>query len=295
MAWHAIDAIHPGFDKTLAFFSGPNLFWKWVKIGILVFIFSMLSGGGGGSPNLNLPANEGFASADEAFSAMSAWLASIPQQTINLIMVWAVVAIVLLFIIGVLLTLLKNMCFFAILESASTNKVKIIAYLKKFYRKAVSLTLFEVVLGLISLPFMLILLLAGISFLLAITGIGTAVLGPLSGITSNFPLMAALALASLLALLVLGIAGFILGQFAAYWMYLTNMGSREAFGKSLALVKSNIGQVILLIVMQMVLGIVAAIISIVALLLIAIPFAIVGILLALVLIPMIALSPAVLL
>ncbi len=296
MAWHAIDAIQPGIDKTLAFFTGPNLFWKCVKIGLLLFVFSILSGGGGTSPsNFTLPADSGGGeSIEQALSGLSAWFASLPLQTVNLFIILAMAGIVVLFVIGIILTLLKNMCFFAVLESASTNRVKIIPYLKKFYRKALSLTILEVVLGLIGLPFVLVLLLAGISFLLFILGVDIGVLGPLAGLASNFLLMVVLVLISFIALIVLAIAGYILGQFAAYWMYLSRMKAWEAFKKSVSLVRRNLAQIAVLIVMQIILGIAAAIISIVALILVAIPFIIVGILLGIALIPMIVLSPAVL-
>ena len=99
---------------------------------------------------------------------------------------------------------------------------------------------------------------------------------------------------SVIALIVLAVVRYILGQFAAYWMYLGRMKAWEAFKKSVSLVRRNLAQVAVLIVMQIILGIAAAIISIVALILIAIPFAIVGILLGITLIPLIAQSPAVL-
>ncbi len=298
MAWHAIDVIQPAIEKTKSFFSGPGLFKKWVKIGILVFVFSMLSGGGGGigsNFNYNMPAgSEDSTAITEAFSGLPAWFASIPQQTIDTVVVWVMVGIVVLFILGIILTLLRNMCFFAILESTSTNKVSIISYLKKFYGKALSLTFLEIVLSLIGLPFLLILLLAGISFFLFILKIDPGVLGSLAGLASNTLLMALLVLISIVALIVLAIVNYVLGQFAAYWMYLSKMQAWEALKKSLSLAKQNLLQVALLIVMQIVLGIAAGIISFVAALIILIPFAIVGLLLAVVLIPLVMLSPAIL-
>lgn len=295
MAWHAIDAIQPGIDKTRAFFTGPNLFWKWVKIGLLLFVFSILSGGGVPSSNFSLPADSGGGEAiEQALSDLSFWFASLPLQTVNLFIILAMAGIVVLFVIGIILTLLKNMCFFAVLESASTNRVKIIPYLKKFYRKALSLTVLEIVLDLIGLPFALVLLLASLSFLLFILGIDPGVLGPLAGLASNFLLMVVLVMISVIALIVLTVVRYILGQFAAYWMYLSRMKAWEAFKKSVSLVRRNLAQIAVLIVMQIILGIAAAIISMVALILVAIPFAIVGILLGIALIPLIAQSPAVL-
>ncbi len=297
MAWHAIDLIQPAIDKTLAFFKGPGLFWKWVKIGVLVFIYSMLSGGGS-SFNFNLG---NFNSGDSAgvkeglsnaFSEFSAWFASIPAQTMDMIIIWIMVGIVILFMVGVLFTLLKNMAFFAILESISTDKVKIIPYMKQFYKKAFSLTFVEIVFGLIHLPFVLILLLAIASFFSAIFGFSLSLLGPLEGIASNALLMIPLVLISLIALFVLAIAGYILGQFAAYWMYISEKSAWQAFKESISLARQNLMQVIVLLLMQLVLGIAAAIICLLAVILIIIPFAIIGIILAIIIVPMATVSTA---
>ena len=196
MAWHALDVIQPAIDNTVAFFSGPGLFKKWVKIGVLAFIFSILSGGGGGggqgfSSGFNDSSGPGSGTEfGQALADISAGIAAIPQETVNLIIVGIMVGVVVLFVLGIVLTLLKNMCFFAILESISTNKVEIIPYLGKFFGKALSLTILEIVLGLLSLPFVLALLLAGISILFAFLGVNLTILGSLAGIASNAALMA---------------------------------------------------------------------------------------------------------
>jgi len=297
MPWHAVDLIDPAIKETRRFFSGPGLFTKWVKFGILVFIFSMLSGSGGNfNPDFTMPSDfdgspEVSASVAEAFSG----LALAVNQNLDFILMAVIVGIVVLVVIAVILTILKNMCFFAILECASTNKVNIIAYLRKSYGKAVSLTLVEVVFSLISLPFLAILILAGLSFFFFLLGVDASVLGPFAGLASNYVLMTLLVILSLIALIVLSIAGFVLGQFAAYWMHLSKMGAWQAFKKSLALVRGNLGQVLLLVLMQIVLGIVAAIIGILVLIIVAIPFVLIAILAALALAPMLLQSPAVLL
>jgi len=188
MAWHAIDIIQPSIDKTMGFFKGPNLFWRWVKLGFLLFLFSLLSGGGGNSSNFDSGIGDS-AQVEEAFSQVSVWVSSLTPQDVNNIIIAATFLFFLMIVIGILLTILKNMCFFAILESASTNKVEIRKCLRKFYGKAVSLTFLEVVFDLAALPFVLILVLAGVSFMLFVLGISGAVLGPLAALASNTALM----------------------------------------------------------------------------------------------------------
>ncbi len=294
MSWHAIDLIEPAIDKTKKFFSGPGLFWKWVKIGLLVFVFSLFSGGGGGS-NFNFNSNSlDITKIKDGLTGLPAWFASIPQQTINAFAFWILIGIVILFVFSIIFTLLKNMCFFAILESVSTNQVSIISYLKKFYRKALSLSILEITLALLGLPFMLIMLLAGISLALFFLKIDPAILGPAAGLASNTVLMGLLVLISIIAFIVLAIINYLVIQFVAYWLYLSELRAWEALKKSISLTKQNILQVVLLIIMQTILSFVATIIQIIGVLVIAIPFVIVGLLLALVLIPLVSMSAAVL-
>jgi len=297
MTWYASEVIQPAIDKTKAFFKEPGLFGKWVKIGLLIFVFSMLSGNGGMNlqNQFNMPGGETDPAVQQAVTQAFNDVSTTISQEFNTILAIAAVILVILFVIGFIFTLLKNMCFFSILESASTNKVEIMSYLRKFYGKALSLTIFEIILGLIAIPFLLMLLFVGAVFFLSIFGAGFEILGPLAGLATNIPLLIAFVLLSVVALIVLGLAGFVLGQFAAYWMYLTEISAFEAFKKSINLVMANLSQVIFLILVQIVLGIVAAIIGFIVFIIIAIPFAIVGFVLALILIPIAIVSPAVLL
>ncbi len=340
MTWHAIDLIQPTIDQTKSFFSGPGLMTKWIKIGFLIFVFSMLSGGGGSNFNFNSFNNLGDAmrweemetpgfeniktSIDETIAGVPLGtidkinfsnfvgddketkmlgsedidtslkanieeaIANIPQETVDGAILIIIVAVIVLFLIGIVLTMIKNIVFFTILEGITTNRVKVLGYVGKFYDKAVSLTILEIIMGLISLPFGLILAFVGISLFMTLTGFDLSILGPFAGLASNIPALIGLAGLSIIVFIIMGLVGFVLGQFGVYWMYLSKMSAWDSLKKSVSLVTGNLGQVAILIIMQVVLGLVVGIIALIAVLIMLIPFAIVGIIGALILIPLAA-------
>ncbi|MFH1240388.1 MAG: hypothetical protein V1672_04165 [Candidatus Diapherotrites archaeon] len=324
MAWYAFDVIEPAIDKTKAFFTGPDARSKWIKIGILMFIFTLLSAGGSGVgnfSNLNTSDSDSFANAiktigqgstsesTNAIIGSASELPELPNMTgfaslmpsltpdlINTIIIVAIILLIVLFIIGILLTILKNMAFFAIIESTETNEVHIREYMKKFWSKAISVTKFEIVVGVISLICIVILLLA---LLMLVASFFTGLIGSASNLFSGIAafgiILIPLAILALLVMIVLIIVGYIFGQFAMYWMYFSEMKAFEAFKKSISLVKNNIAQVIVLLLVQFGLGIIAAIIGLVALFVVAIPFVIVAVIVAIILIMIVSASASLLL
>ncbi len=288
MSFYALDLIGPAIDKTTAFFKGPGLKTKWIKIGILIMIFELLAGGGGGGGGPGFSTNNG--SLGEIGPTIQSTITAITAETWMLIFTVAIVGFVLLFLVGIILTQLRNITFFAIVESLTTNKVMIIPYWKKFWGKAVSLTILQVILSLLSLPFVLALLFLLVAGLLLFFGVNTSVLGPFA-ILASLPALFVIGSITIIALLVFFIIGFLVEQFAMYWMYVSEIKAFEALKKSVGLVKQNILQVIVLIITKIVLGLVIVIVAMIAVLIIAVPLVIIGLLALLVLIPLLALAP----
>ncbi len=289
MSFYSIDIVQSCIDKTKKFFSGPDLKSKWLKIGILVFIYSILSGGGGGG--------SGFSSGSESGSGVG----NIENQIQNLINsitpeMWTMIfiggALVFLFlvILGIILTLIRNMTFFSILESIETNSIGILSYFKKFYSKAISLTIFELIVGLLMIPLMLGFTTLVIGGIFLGFGFDASILGPIAFIVS-LPLLIILGLFVFVLAFVFGIITFIINQFARYWMYKKEMSAFEAFKKSFSLALSNVIEIIVMIIVKAVLGVGSLIITIIVAIGIGIPFAIIGAIFAVIAIIFIAGAP----
>ncbi|MFH1391423.1 MAG: hypothetical protein ABIH20_03885 [Candidatus Diapherotrites archaeon] len=292
MSFHAIDLISPAIEKTKAFFTGPDLRTKWIKIGILVFIFTILSGGGGGSGgNFGSPGDS--TEFNEVGPQIQSAIDSITPETWSLIITVAIVGFILLFLLGILLNQIKNITFFAILESLKTNKVLIVPYWKKFWGKAISLTIFNTIIGVLSIPLIFGLLFVVFAGFALLFGIDISVFGPLKSLVT-IPALLIIGLIVFIGMIVFSLIGFLLTQFAMYWMHISEMKAFEAFKKSYHLAVKNLMEVVVLIVMKTILGIAIGIISIIGVIIILIPFAIIAIVLGVLLVPFIIASPALL-
>jgi len=290
MSSHAFDIINPAIKKTKVFFSGPGLKEKWIKIGILVFVFSLLSGGGGGgSSGGNFSSPEETIAFSEVGSVIENAIRSISPETWLLIYTIIIVGFIVLFLLSIILIQIKNITFFSILESIETNNVMILPYWRKFWGKSISLTFLEVILGLLMLPLVLGLFILIIGSLILIFGIDTSLLGPLAPLAS-LPVLIFIGIFTLIGMIIFGIIRFVLTQFAIYWMYISDMGAFEALKKSFSLIFQNLTQVIILIIAKIILGIAIAIISLAAMLIVLIPSAMIGIIVLIALTPLIAIS-----
>lgn len=271
--YYAVDSIREAIDETIAFFKGPGLLKKWLKIAILLTIINLLSGGGANF-KVELPCKDCEA---VDLSAITTQIASIPSETILII---GLIIVLALFIIGFILTLIKNMCFFSVLESISINNVRIIPYLKKFFSLAFSLALFEIILGIIFIPVTIawLIVIAGLLILIfsrfmpitAILGNSPLVQQAVAFVTNPVILIVAASIA-LIGTVILLIIYYIKDQFAVYLMYRENRKAWPSFLKGFALVKRNLMQVFVLILIQIVLVIVAVMIGLIVGLIIAIP------------------------
>jgi hypothetical protein len=283
-SYFAIEAIEPSIKKTTAFFSGPSLFRKWAKLAVLILIFSALSGGGGGGFNGSNSFSTGkdtaasSAQASEMIKSVTDFIAGIDFGTLLLI---AIVILIVLFIIGTILNFIKYTAQFSLLEGITTNEVKIFGYAGKFIGRSFSLALFDLLLGIIELPFS-ILLIAGVlgivlvflSALPAVSGIVDVI--PYHGLLTNPAFIIAALIIGIPAILFFSLINYIKGQFGVYLMYTRNISSAfSAFMTGAKIAMSNKVQTIVLLLTQFILAIATGIISLIVALIIAIPFVIV--------------------
>ena len=283
--YFAIDAIEPSIKKTTAFFSGPSLFRKWAKLAVLILIFSVLSGGGGGGGGFN--GSNSFSTGKET-AASSAQFSEMIKSITNFIsgidfgtlLLIAIVALVVLFIIGTILSFIKYTAQFSILEGITTNEVKIFGYAGKFMGRGFSLALFDLLLGIIELPFS-ILLIAGVigvvlmflSALPALQGIVSVI--PYHGLLTNPVFIIAAFIIGIPAVLFFSLLHYIKGQFGVYLMYTRNIGSAfQGFMTGAKIVMKNKMQAVVLLLTQLILAIALGVVSFIVALVIAIPFVI---------------------
>ncbi len=245
----AIDALSPAFDRTMKFFSGPNLLIKWLKFGFIVFVFMILSGQGGmdfGSPDMNGVAN----------------MAPTIGQDIILIVIIALIALVVLAIIALFL---KNTAFFSILESLKSNDVRIIEYAMKNFLKGVYFSLLEIVAFIVMLPLMIIIGVTMLAIVFVFIDMFIAFLGSSATIASTIQdpafsgilatltdpiVLLVLVLLSIISIIILMVVGYIMHQFVKYLMFIEGLGLISALGKSVSLIIGNLLQIVILIIIQ---------------------------------------------
>ncbi len=282
--YYAIDAIKEAIDKAIAFFKGPDLLKKWLLLAILLTIVSLLSGGGGGGGG-GSGGGGGGCQGQQCMTQLNEFISQI-NQFISLhfetLLIIGLIIVLGSFIVGIILTLIKNMCLFSILESISLNNVRIIPYLKKFFSLALSLTIFEIILEIIWIPFSIawLIVIFGIIILLFSSFLPTA----LAGLYVDYPILQqaaafltdptiliGAAIIAFIGLIIFLIIGYIKDQFAFYIMYRENSKAWPAFLKGLGLARRNLMQVFVLILAQIGLAIVFGIIEMAIGLLVAIP------------------------
>lgn len=277
--WYAADAVGEGIVKTRGLLNGPGLFGKWLKLAVLVFIVSLLSGGWGG---LEYRASEN----DSAkFAGVLNQVAAIPSEVLIISIIAAIAAAI---IVGTIFRLVRNVFFFATLESITSGQIKLLGYLGKFMGLAVSLTLFELVLALIALPFIIAVMLSIVGLLLMLgfmpaaltSGIySVPVLGGIAAFASNPLAILVMGIGGLFGIAVLAVVNYIKGQFAEYMMYMHGHKAFDAFKRSAGLARRNISQVLILLFVQLLLLIAIGLITAIAALIFFGPPVIAGIIL----------------
>ncbi|MFH1587122.1 MAG: hypothetical protein ABID38_04655 [Candidatus Diapherotrites archaeon] len=274
----AIDALSPAFDRTMKFFSGPNLLIKWLKFGFIVFVFMILSGQGSGSGG-------NFSSSDmNGFSNLFSSL--IPTIGSEIILIVIVGAFLILLTIGIIALLLKNTAFFSILESLKSDDVRIIEYAMKNFLKGVYFSLLEIAAFILMLPLMIIVGVTAMAIIFAFINVFISLLGSSATLASTFTdpnlsgilttlsdpiVLLVLVLLSIISIIIIMVVGYLLHQFVKYLMFIEGLGPIGALRKSVSLILGNLLEIIILMLIQVVFVIALTIVGFVIGLLLIIP------------------------
>ena len=146
MVWYSIDVIGESVKRTKKILVEPFDFWKWIKLGIIIFFI----GGGFGSSGSNYnPGAFDNPQTDRNLEEPSTgqMINQITQfwhqyQTYILIGLAMIIFIILIF--GLISAIMQ----FVFVEALVTNKVMIIAYFKKYMRPGFNLFIMQTILGL---------------------------------------------------------------------------------------------------------------------------------------------------
>jgi len=166
-----IDPISPAIERVKTILFRPFDFGKWFVIGFCAWLAYLGSGGGGGGPHFNFPGGqqrhghefqEALHSAKEVVIDNLFWILPV-----------AIIAVVVMIIIGLIITWLSSRGHFMFLHCVALNKAEVKAPWRKFKNQANSLFLFRIVVGLIGFGFfMLLIAMLVVIFVLLLAGRG---------------------------------------------------------------------------------------------------------------------------
>jgi len=222
--FYAIEAIGVAFNRTKNFFKQPNLMKKWIKFGFILFIFAMFGGGGGGGGGSSYSDGAG-----------SGGFPTFTPEEMTFIIAAVLVLVVIVLVLGFIFSIIKNTFFFSMLDSLKAGDVRIREFVSKNFSKGLNLTILEMVFLIIFVILTALFLLPGI-------------------LLGNFLLLMILILPLLLIGFVLFLIAYVISQFTRYLMFVEGLNAFPAFKKSLTLVRNNLTQVVVLILMQIILG-----------------------------------------
>jgi hypothetical protein len=159
MTWHSIDTIDTALKRTKSALIDPFNFWKWIKLGIIIFLLGGGGGGGGGS-NFSSPGQgfSGFDDGGEPLITDSQFLEFRETFTqfvdTNLIFILLGIG----FFIGIILlwSYISNVMEFVFVHSLVTNVVMFWAYTRQYLRQGFNLFIIRFVLGLAFLSILII-------------------------------------------------------------------------------------------------------------------------------------------
>ena len=279
--WHAIGAIQPSMDATKDFFSGPNIWHRWIKIALIVILAGYAMGAGFGfnsGSNWSSSDSGSYSGQSQTGSSASsaASVAQLSQQIQQAMPVIVFIAALLIFL-GLIASFIHSVYIFMLFESVVRKEPKILGYTGKFIGKGFSLFIFRTLMGLLSLIAFACLILS-IAFLLfhsqlssnvSVQGfLGTGVVSLFSNSLTSLLVL----VLSVVLIITFGIIEWFLENAAIYLMYEKDEGLKKAFDELLPRISSDFLQFLLLLVIRMVIGLAMAITS----LLIMIPVAILG-------------------
>jgi hypothetical protein len=154
MGWYGADAVDAALKRTKKALIEPFNFWKWIRLGIILFFI-----GSNGFLNFNSPANynlpsdrtEGAPSTEKILNQINqVWE---QYNTYILIAISVIIFLILLFI------LISSIMEFVFVESLVTNRVAIREPFKKYLRPGFHLFIIQVVLGIVILSLFILLML----------------------------------------------------------------------------------------------------------------------------------------
>jgi hypothetical protein len=152
MSWYSIDAVDSALNRTKSSLIEPFDFWKWLKLGIIIFF---IGGGWAAGPNF------GGTGQDFTKDEFADFPALPPIDSIGLFLDQYMIFILIIaaLIVGILLLFVyvSNLMEFVFVESLVTNIVAFWAYSRKYMRLGFNLFIIRLIL---SLAFLLLFIIA---------------------------------------------------------------------------------------------------------------------------------------
>ncbi len=260
MVYHALECVDDAIDATREFLL-PVDRSRWLKLAVVVFF---LSGSSGVSslPNTSFS----FAPGEVEFSGQlfdPASLSELFDQFLPLVVGLAIVFA----LVGVVFALVGSIMEFVLVESLRTESVAVRATMRNYLGGGLALFAFRIVLGLVVFA-----IVGGLTYLLVVPSLG------------NDAQVVAGAIVLIPVVFVVGIAAAVANQLTTEFVVPTmiheDRGLRSAWGRFWPILRQNLGQFALYIVVRFALtigvGIVAGIATGIAGVIVGVPFAIIG-------------------
>jgi hypothetical protein len=151
-----IDPISPAIERVKTILFRPFDIGKWFVIGFCAWLAYLGSGGGRGGPNFNFPGRQQRhgPQIQEALNHAK----EVTLDNLFWILPVAIIAVVVMIIIGLVITWLSSRGHFMFLHCVALNKAEVKAPWRKFNKQANSLFLFRIVVGLIGFAFVMLLI-----------------------------------------------------------------------------------------------------------------------------------------
>lgn len=146
MVWYSINVIDSSVKRTKKILLEPFDFWKWIKLGIIIFFI----GGGFGSSWSNFnPGPFDNPQTDRNLEEPSTreiinQITQFWHQYETYILIGSAIIIFIILLFGLISAIMQ----FVFVEALVTNKVTIIAYFKKYMRPGFNLFIIQTILGL---------------------------------------------------------------------------------------------------------------------------------------------------
>jgi len=245
MAWHAVDSVEPAFDRTVGLLFKPVRARFWLKLALVVLLMGFGAGGGGGGSGGNF-SNFRYTAGREDLGNLPELFVTKVMENIGII----AAAVGILILLALVLSYIRVVMQFVFLESVLNSRVEIRDGFRRHMGKGFRLFLFELAVGIIFISCMIIPVLAyyfifGISFGMAL-----------------WLSLAIWILALILLVILMSIVMSFTKSFVVPYMY-KGRGLIEGWKHLLSLVRKNIDQTVVYVLMRIVLAIVSGIVGLV--------------------------------